>query len=500
MLDKKPIYIGRPLCIKRHENVHGREVLLVYNSLSNELLELNTPASISLLESCDGTNSIEEIIKMLSTKYAISIEKVKEETFSMLSVLEKYKTITYDLKKELQQNREISLNPKPFLDYMQKVGLTHLSVPLHVRFLLTSRCNGRCPYCYLGGGTELPSFFGEELPTHELMKVVDRCEEIGVSAISFMGGEPFLRNDTVDLINYTLQYGISTVTSTNGTIPQKQLEKLSNIASDPLLGMQVSIDGSTKEIHEYHRPGAKYEQVVRCVKALVDYGARINTNTVVTKKNINDAGNIVQFLHDLGVKIVTFSELMPVGLAANLVDEFLPSFWDYYNFQLNVIPKLREDYSDMFIGGKILEPEFWDDSKAQKPQSKCYGKCSAFTEDITIGADGTVIPCAFFALYPEFRAGNVLHEDILQIWNSDKVSTFRRIPIHGKCERCKFSLACYKGCAALKWALHRNIHIPDPKCWYIPGDRKTIYPPKEILETMKPSYQKDLRNKKEIKG
>ncbi len=496
-----PKRFNRPFVITRKEKHRNKNVLLLCSDLSNELLELATPESIKLIELCDGKKTVVDILNILADELNMDVASIKNDVFKLLDVLERYRFIFYDDKTKYKPTM-LGTSGRPFLDYLQKNGMTHFSAPLNVRFLTTLRCNGRCRYCYLSAGRTGLKRFRNEMTTEQIKKLMDQCDKFGAVSLGFMGGEPFLRKDAIELIEYSLKLKIFTPTSTNGIIlsDEKIAKKLADIADKDLFSLQISIDGSKPEIHEYTRSGIKFEKVVKCIKNMVDYGVRINTNTVVTKANIKDIPDLVSMLDKLGVPEATFSEFMPVGMGTKTAESLLLPYSDYYNLQAEVIPKLQKKYRNMQLYGKMLEPEFWNEKRIQKPSSHTVGRCVAGTTDICIAPDGTVLPCAWFVLFPEFWAENALKKGIVEIWNnSKKLRMLRNVPIRGKCKHCEFSRSCYKGCHVLKWALHRDIHIPDPKCWYVLGDRKSIYPPKEVLETMKPSYRKDLSDKKETK-
>ena len=78
----------------------------------------------------------------------------------------------------------------------------------------------------------------------------------------------------------------------------------------------------------------------------------------------------------------------------------------------------------------------------------------------------------------------------MKIWNeSETMKKLRNVIIKGKCELCEYNGSCYKGCHAIKYALHKNIFIPDCRCWYIPSDRESVAPPDGVLESMVPSVK-----------
>jgi radical SAM protein with 4Fe4S-binding SPASM domain len=364
------------------------------------------------------------------------------------------------------------------------------------------RCFARCIYCQAEAGDQAKTF-GEEMNTEQIKRLIKRCDNVGVQTITVVGGEPFLRNDIIEILNYATHLKISTNVSTNGVLlaNSEVVENLANAVNRNYFSLQISIEGSKPEVHEHLRPGAKFEKVIRTIENALHYKIHIHTSTLLTKANINDIPNLIGVLEKLGVKIAAFSQFEPMGCGAIVADNLLLSPHELYQFQNKILPILQKKYPNIRLVGKLLEPEFWDEKRSTTPTDKPTARCVACTTDMTIGPDGTVLPCVWFSGFPEFWTENALEKDILDIWKNSKIfKKLRNVEIKGKCEYCKFSRSCYKGCHILKWALHRNIHIPDPKCWYIPGDGKTIYPPKEILETMKPSYQKDLRNKKEIKG
>ena len=503
--NKIPMALGKPFVVWRRELINGKDLLLIYSMFSKELVELNTPASIRLLELCNGKRSIGEIAALLSSKFNTPVEDVIDDMKKMLNILKKESIIVFneeDIEKILPNLLNLKLTDRPFLDYMQKNNLSHLSAPLNVRFLPTMRCFGRCIYCQAEAGDQAKTF-GNEMTTEQIKRLIKRCYDVGVQSISVLGGEPFLREDMIEILSYATHLKISTSVSTNGVLLANReiVKNLANAVNQDYFSLQISIEGSKPEVHEYLRPGAKFESVVKAIENALHYKIHTHTNTVLTKANINDVPNLMCILSKLRVKLVAFSQFEPIGCGGIVANDLLLSPYELYQVQNEILPQLQKQYPTIHIFAKILEMEFWDEKRTQPPTDKPIGRCVAGTTDMTIGPDGTVLPCAWFTGIPEFWAENALEKDILNIWRDSKIfRKLRNVEIKGKCEHCEFNRSCYKGCHVLKWALYKDIHIPDPKCWYIPGDRKTIYPPKEVLGTMKPSYQKDLRNKKGIKG
>ena len=60
-------------------------------------------------------------------------------------------------------------------------------------------CNQNCIHCY-AAGQELVS--EEELSTEEWKRIIDKCREVCIPQVTFTGGEPTMREDLFELIDY----------------------------------------------------------------------------------------------------------------------------------------------------------------------------------------------------------------------------------------------------------------------------------------------------------
>ena len=91
-----PKRFNRPFVIIRKERLRNKEVTLLCCDLSNELLELNTPESVRLLELCNGRRTVTEIINMLADEVGLSVSDIKNDALKLFGVLEEYGVIFYD--------------------------------------------------------------------------------------------------------------------------------------------------------------------------------------------------------------------------------------------------------------------------------------------------------------------------------------------------------------------------------------------------------------------
>jgi MoaA/NifB/PqqE/SkfB family radical SAM enzyme len=71
--------------------------------------------------------------------------------------------------------------------------------PHHAQWLITRKCNYRCVGCNVWGEQEQ-----EELSAAEIKRGLDILKDMGVVEIVFSGGDPLLRKDAEEIIEYCL--------------------------------------------------------------------------------------------------------------------------------------------------------------------------------------------------------------------------------------------------------------------------------------------------------
>ncbi|MBP1707424.1 MAG: Radical domain protein, partial [Chloroflexi bacterium] len=89
-----------------------------------------------------------------------------------------------------------------------------LSAPVNLTWEITHKCNLSCIHCLSGSKAELPG----ELALEECREIVDQLAVLKVFEINFGGGEPFLKDYFLSLVDYIHTKGIVTCISTNGTL------------------------------------------------------------------------------------------------------------------------------------------------------------------------------------------------------------------------------------------------------------------------------------------
>jgi len=156
------------------------------------------------------------------------------------------------------------------------------------------------------------------------------------------------------------------------------------------------------------------------------------------------------------------------------MDIMLNCFQDAEGFQ-DMIDRIRNEYNGIEIDNSFLAyqcyPEMYRHrSPSEEDGARTLKPCSAAHTSCTITASGWVIPCA--ELF-DFRGGNVIDHDILDIWqNSENFRQIRGlsdIPLSQvpHCRNCEYNVLCNAGCRADALTVYGDLLAPDPLCPYI---------------------------------
>jgi radical SAM protein with 4Fe4S-binding SPASM domain len=108
-----------------------------------------------------------------------------------------------------------------------------------LNWFVTGRCNERCRHCYM----DAPSARYGELPTADMLRLVDQFEAANVQRVNLTGGEALLRADIWELIAELAGRGITVhQLSTNGLLlDDAALARLRGLGVDPII--HLSFDG-----------------------------------------------------------------------------------------------------------------------------------------------------------------------------------------------------------------------------------------------------------------
>lgn len=133
-------------------------------------------------------------------------------------------------------------------------------------------CNLHCSHCFISCSPENHSFWF--LSREEVRTALDESVPLGVKEYYFTGGEPFMNEDILGILEDTLALGPATVLTNATVLPQRTIDALAALsaASPYTLELRVSIDGVTAEMNDALRGEGSFDRAVAATGRLAKAG------------------------------------------------------------------------------------------------------------------------------------------------------------------------------------------------------------------------------------
>ena len=93
---------------------------------------------------------------------------------------------------------------------------------LNVTIALTRKCNLKCKWCFESANSQQKDILNKE----DIKFILDRLKKAGVKYINFTGGEPFIRNDFIEILCNAVRLFKHINITTNGLLIDTSDEKL----------------------------------------------------------------------------------------------------------------------------------------------------------------------------------------------------------------------------------------------------------------------------------
>jgi mycofactocin radical SAM maturase len=322
-----------------------------------------------------------------------------------------------------------------------------LRAPVNVTWEITEACNLSCRHCL---SADLRAEQRGELTFGECRRIVDDLAAADVFQVNFGGGEPFLRNDFLDLLAYAQVKGITTCVSTNGTLLDDDL--VERLAAMDGLYLQVSLDGATSATNDAIRGAGTFARILEGVDCLRRHGVRdFSLNMVVTRVNVHEVAEFADLAGRLGAK-ARLSRFRPSGAGC--------ASWEDYRLTRAQLLELSE-----FLGERteILTGDSFFSLAPESRRRMGLTMCGAARMTMAIAPDGGVYPCAFLT-DPAFLAGDAAADSPVAVFRDSEVFARLRANDNAACSACsRFSL-CHGGCPAVAYFVARSLDAGDPEC------------------------------------
>ena len=319
-----------------------------------------------------------------------------------------------------------------------------LRAPVNVTWEITYACNLSCIHCLSDSGKRRPG----ELTTDKCYQVIDDLARNKVFQFNIGGGEPFMRPDFLELMDYAHEKGMVTCISTNGTrIDAETARRLRH----PLVYIQVSLDGATPESNDAIRGEGSFRKVIQALEYLKRESIEVSINTVLTRRSIDELDKLKDLAADFSAKL-RVSRFRPSGRGKQAWSELNVSRNQMLDFSTWLSEHLHVSTGDSFFS-----------VSTEERRSLGLNMCGACKLTCCLSPQGKVYPCAFLQ-EDEFYAGQLPEEPFADIWQNARVFlSFRELEIKS-CESCHRFDLCHGGCPAIAYHTQRKLGIADPGC------------------------------------
>ncbi len=326
-----------------------------------------------------------------------------------------------------------------------KIARDGLSAPVNLTWEVTLKCNLRCDHCLSDAG----AFMDGELSAQERFKVVDELAGLKVFQVNIGGGEPFILDGFLELLNYAHEKGVVTCVSTNGTLIDDELA--GTLSRMKLLYLQVSLDGSTPEVNDPIRGQGAYKRIVNGLACLARHGVPFSINAVLTRENFSQLETLRSMAGEYGAEL-RVSRFRPSGRGKASHNRLAPE-----KDQLEAFAEWLKSHDMIRTGDSFFSLT----SESRRRQG--LDMCGAAKMTCCLSPKGDVFPCAFLQ-EPEFLVGNIRQSSLGDLWREAPIfKEFRGLEVRS-CEWCFRFESCRGGCPAVAYHTYRDLSLPDPEC------------------------------------
>jgi len=290
--------------------------------------------------------------------------------------------------------------------------------------MVTRRCNYRCAGCNVWREQD-----NEELSTEEIKRGLDVLRKLGVVEVLISGGNPLLRADIDEIIEYASRYFFTTVYD-NGSMAAEKIDALRHANF-----VAISIDSLNPEKNDRIR-GVKgaWKRAMETVEKLHREGINVSVTPTISQANLYEIVDFTKYFLNKGIPVwyslysydVTecSNSLFKIGKEENV---FLIRDRDAMVKVCDALLEMKRKDDNVLVTTKVLEAV-----KHLYLDNKRIWRCRALQNFFVINHRGEVAGCH-------------LHEPVASIfelpnlWKSEKFEALRKK--YSECERCTY--LCY---------------------------------------------------------
>ena len=335
-------------------------------------------------------------------------------------------------------------------------------LPFILFWEVTRACALACRHCR---ATAQKRRHPEELNHAESLALIDQVAELRPPMFVLTGGDPMMRADLFELIDYSAKHhGLHTSLSPSAT-PLLLRTDFHALKDAGIQRLSLSLDGATRETHDTFRGlTGTFERTLEAVQRAHDAGIPIQVNTTIHRGNLHEFGAFSDLMHELKPAMWSLFLLVPTGRATldDLPDpvQIEAILNQLYQISLNAPFEVKTTEGHHYRRIVIQNERSAGRMTKRAPLGIRDGRGVAF-----ISHTGEVSPSGFLPVV----AGNVRHESLVDLYRNHPLFVNLRDNdrLQGKCGRCGFKNVC-GGSRSRALGVYGDVFAEDPLCAYQP--------------------------------
>lgn len=337
--------------------------------------------------------------------------------------------------------------------------------PMLLFYELTRACDLVCKHCR---ACAQKSAAPGELSTLQSKKLIDELGQFPDPPMLILtGGDPLMRADIFELIEYALSRKIS-VSITPSATPLVNRQSIRRLRDAGISRMAISVDGSDAATHDSNRGVAgSFDHSLDVLRMARELGVETQINTTLTPANVDQIEAMGELFGRLGIALWSIFFLIPVGRAVEMdrlnADECEAAF-ERLLHQSRIQPFMVKTTEAPHYRRYVIQH-----TNKQRDGSSARGFIPAGVNDgkgvMFVSHIGDIFPTGFLPIY----CGKFPEDSIVDVYQNS--STFRMLrdsdQLQGKCGACEFRNVC-GGSRARAFGVTGNPMAEEPDCNYLP--------------------------------
>jgi MoaA/NifB/PqqE/SkfB family radical SAM enzyme len=305
--------------------------------------------------------------------------------------------------------------------------------PYHAQWLLTHKCNYRCRGCNVW--RQKPP--KEEVSTEFVKQGLDVLRKLGTMEIVLSGGNPMLREDMGEIVDYASRYFITTIYD-NGSMAVKKIDALKKADF-----VAISLDTLDEKKFDYIR-GVKgaWKNATNAIETLKKAGIPVGVSPTISQLNLHEILDFTKHFNDRSIPVwfclygydfPSQEQLFGIGKKA---DEFEIKDKETMARVCQGLIEMKNECQGIYITTKTLAA-----LKTFFLTNQRTWKCKALKSFLMVDSLGRVAGC-----HRKEPVGSIL--ELPSMWETAKLDELRRE--NNECSQCTY--LCY-----IFYSLHGNV-------------------------------------------